>query len=188
MKSSYNDNHYGELIEALVRIYKPRTCVELGCLEGYSSVHIARGLKRNGGGTLTVIDLFEDYAFNSAEQTVLQTNLAEHGVDAHCETIKGSAFDEASRFADHSVDFLHADISNDGERLEQIFEIWPRKLSAGGVIVLEGGSKERDAIEWMTKFQKKPIRDFYETPAFKDHFEHFVFDPFPSITICKKRD
>jgi|DEB0MinimDraft_6_1074348.scaffolds.fasta_scaffold01341_7 predicted O-methyltransferase YrrM len=187
MKSSYTDNNYGELIEALVRVYQPQTCVELGCLEGYSSVHIARGLKRNGFGTLAIIDLFEDYAFNSSEQTVLQKNLAQYEVEAYCEIIKGSAFDEANRFADQSVDFLHADISNDGERLQQIFNVWSAKLSAGAVILLEGGSKERDTIEWMTRFKKKSIREFYETPAFKDHFEHFVFDPFPSITICKKR-
>mgnify|MGYP003333249611 FL=1 len=187
MKSSYTENNFGELLHALVRVYKPMTCVELGCLEGYSSVHIAKALKENGSGTLTIIDLFEDYPFNSSDRTVLGENLAESQVAAYCTIVKGSAFEEAKRFADGSVDFLHVDISNDGERLSEMFDVWTAKLKKQAIVLLEGGSEERDQITWMRQYKKQPIREFFGSTTFAQNFEHFVFDPFPSITICKKR-
>lgn len=187
MQSSYRPNNFGELLYSIVRLYQPARCVELGCLEGYSSVHIARGLKANQRGHLTVIDLFEDYPFNSAESTTLLQNLAKHGVGDYCDCLKGSAFVESDAFPSGSIDFLHIDISNDGDVLEKIFNAWAPKLTDSAIIVFEGGSAERDQIGWMKEYDKRPIQDYLTSEKFTEIFHHFIFDPFPSLTICKKR-
>ena len=59
-----------------------------------------------------------------------------------------------------------------------------KKISEGGLIILEGGSKERDNIEWMKKFnflKIKPILD-----KIKNKYKVHVLEPFPSLTIIKK--
>ena len=47
MRSSYEENDYGQVFYNLIKIHKPEKVVELGVLDGYSSLHFAKGLKDN---------------------------------------------------------------------------------------------------------------------------------------------
>ena len=58
--SSYVDNNYKFLFYSFVKILKPRKCVELGVLNGYSLFSMAMALRDNGFGKITGCDLFED--------------------------------------------------------------------------------------------------------------------------------
>ena len=66
----------------------------------------------------------------------------------------------------------HIDISNTGEIIENVINAYPNKT-----ILFEGGSKERDNIEWMVKYKLKPI-----SPIQKE----ILNSNFPSISLIKK--
>ena len=64
---------------------------------------------------------------------------------------------------DNSVDFFHIDLSNTGEIVNKIMELWDEKIVIGGLILFEGGTVDRDKIKWMVKYDKKPIKPEIET-------------------------
>ena len=45
VRSSYIQNDYGKLFQALISVMKPNTCVEIGVLDGYSTIQIGLALK-----------------------------------------------------------------------------------------------------------------------------------------------
>lgn len=187
MYSSYDKTGFGALLETLVCIHKPDLCVELGCLEGYSASHLARGLKKNQKGRLVVVDLFEAYPYRHCSKAEVQKNLREELVDDCVELIQDDVFCRIPLFPDDSIDLLHVDLSNNGDLLEQVFSAIDAKLKKSALIIFEGGSAERDRIEWMRNFNKKPIADFIAGRYFQENFNHVVLTPFPSMTICQKK-
>ena len=45
MRSSYIENNYGAVLKAYVLNWRPTTLVELGVLDGYSTIAIAEAVK-----------------------------------------------------------------------------------------------------------------------------------------------
>jgi predicted O-methyltransferase YrrM len=187
MYSSYCETGFGALLEALVCIHKPSLCVELGCLEGYSATHLARGLKKNRAGRLVVVDLFEAYPYRNCPKAEVQNNLRKELVDDYVELVQDDVFSRIPLFPDDSIDLLHIDLSNNGDLLEQVFSAIDAKLKKSALIIFEGGSAERDGIKWMKDFNKKPLGDFIGSRYFQESFNHVVLTPFPSMTICQKK-
>ncbi|HOK41711.1 MAG TPA: class I SAM-dependent methyltransferase [bacterium] len=187
LNSSYKINNYGFLFESLIRIYKPNLCVELGCLEGYSSYYIVKGLKKNKKGKLIIIDLFEDYPFRHCTLQKFKKNIKQLKVEKYIKIIQGDVFEKIPLLPDDSIDFLHIDLSNNGELLNKIFLLCEVKLKNNCLILFEGGSVERDNIDWMKKYNKVPIRKFLNSKFFKNNFQFFTFQLFPSLTICQKK-
>lgn len=179
--SSYKKNSYGDFFYALIRVYQPEKVVELGTKAGYSAYHIARGLRANGQGSLDCYDLWENYQFNSVPKSVAQENLKEFK-DIVSLTLT-DAIGIEKRYK--TIDILHIDISNEGGILEKIVPGWIDKI--GQVIIIEGGSAERDNIEWMIKFKKIPIKKWLEDfSRRRGDIEYFTIEPFPSVTIIRK--
>jgi predicted O-methyltransferase YrrM len=52
MRSSYIDNNYKDIFNSLIKITQPDVCVELGVLDGFSTVAIGESLKTMGSGHL----------------------------------------------------------------------------------------------------------------------------------------
>src|SRR3989344_3371906 len=152
--TSYEKNNYGELFYALMRIYQPKKVVELGTKAGYSAYHMARGLKTNGRGRLYCYDLWENYEFNSVSQSVAKENLKEYSNIIRLESRNVIGVHKIYK----TLDILHIDLGNEGEILEKIIPHWIDKTNQ--LIVIEGGGMERDKVDWMIKFQKKPIRNW----------------------------
>ena len=161
--------------------------MELGCLEGYSGISIARGLKKNKKGRLIIIDLFEDYEYNSSKYSTVLANFKKYSVSDYVEFIKGDVFEKIDMLPDNQVDFLHIDISNNGNNVSKIFKLMKNKMRTYGLILFEGGSKERDKIEWMIKYKKRALQSFINTKYFQNDYQHFIFEPFPSLTICQRK-
>ena len=180
--SSYEENNYGELFYALVRIYKPDKIVELGTKAGYSAYHMARGLKTNGRGRLYCYDLWENYEFNSVSQSVAKENLKEYSNIIRLESRNVIGVHKIYK----TLDILHIDLGNEGEILEKIIPHWIDKTNQ--LIVIEGGGMERDKVDWMIKFQKKPIRNWLKDfSKLRADIEYFTIEPFPSLTIIRKK-
>lgn len=183
MRSSYIINNYESFFEGLVRIHDPKLIVECGVLDGYSLISMARGAKK----TVRVVgfDLFEDYEFKHGSVEAIEFEAWKSNVDDKITLVKKDAILAAEDFDDETVDLLHIDISNDGDNLRQMFNVWGRKIKKGGLFVFEGGSEERDSVEWMVKYKKTPIK------LFKDYIKLMSWDcitflPYPSLTVCTK--
>lgn len=179
--SSYEKNNYGDLFYSLIKIYKPLKVVELGTKAGYSAYHMARGLKENRKGTLDCYDLWEQYPFRSVSKNVAEKNLKKF------KNIINLTLEDAANIHKKykSVDILHVDLSNHGEILGSIIPHWISKVNQ--LIIIEGGSAERDKLDWMIKYKKKSIKNWVNKFSAKYKVECFTFEPFPSITlICKK--
>jgi len=178
--SSYEKNNYGGLFYSLVRVYQPTKVVELGTKAGYSAYHIARGLKDNGKGVIDCYDLWENYDFNSVPQSVAEKNLTEFKDIVNFKL--GDVIGLEKKYK--AIDMLHIDLGNDGIILEKIIPRWINKTR---LIVIEGGSLERDRVEWMIKFNKIPIKKWLaDFTKKRGDIEYSTMELFPSVTIiCK---
>lgn len=179
--SSYIKNNYGDFFYSLMRVYQPEKVVELGTKAGFSAYHLARGLKANGRGSLDCYDLWENYEFNSVPQSVAEENLKKFKDIIRYKLRNVIGVDKTYK----SVDILHVDVGNEGEILDNIIPKWIGKTRQ--LIIIEGGSSERDKVEWMIKFKKIPIKKWLEDFARRrGDIEYFTIEPFPSITVIKK--
>jgi len=161
--------------------------VELGVLEGYSAIFIAAALRANGKGRLYAYDLFEYYEHRCSTLEYVQSNVDKLALGSYIELIKGNAYD-VEIVENNSVDFIHIDLSNDGDVFRTFLERMDPKLRVGGVIIFEGGSAERDNYEWMVKYNKPKIQDVIQSNELLiTNYEFVVLRPFPSVTICTKR-
>jgi predicted O-methyltransferase YrrM len=196
MRSSYIENNYGNVFKALILAHLPSLVVECGVLDGYSTFNIAHALRANKinkgiESTFIAYDIWENYDYKHGDFGEVSTMLRERGLLNHYVNLHyGKAFDVHMNFQDRTVDFLHMDISNDGLVLEKTMEYWGSKISQGGIIAFEGGSRERDNVDWMKKYNKKPIIPELEkmlnaSPIPNWSFQ--VFNEFPSLTLIFKR-
>lgn len=196
MRSSYIENNYGNVFKALIMAHLPSLVVECGVLDGYSTFNIAHALRHNRinrgiESSFIAYDLWENYEYKHGSFKKVATMLRENGLLNHYVNLHyGKAFDVHSNFQDRTVDFLHMDISNDGLVLEKTIEYWGPKISQGGIIVFEGGSTERDKIEWMKKYNKRPIVPVLEkmiNSPYNNYWSFQILSDFPSMTIIFKR-
>lgn len=192
-RSSYAQNNLGEILLTYIKCFRYPLCVELGVLDGYSTSFIAQGLKVNKerwglNGHLDAYDLWEEYSYRHGDFISVSNMLVDLGVKEFVTLHKGDAFEVYKNYTDKSVHFLHVDISNTGEILRKIMEVWDRKIYQGGCIAFEGGSQERDEVEWMQKYNKLPIKPELESnPIIKKNYIYATYLKFPSITILYKK-
>lgn len=187
MDSSYAENSFGAVFLAIMDAFKPHRVVELGCLHGYSTKHLAEGMKRYGGGAMDVFDMFEDYQYKHGTQSEVQKLMDEGGYD-FVKLNKGDAFEAYKKFPDNSVSMLHVDLSNTGDTVKNIMRQWHPKMVQGGVILFEGGSKERDGVSWMKTYSKPSIKDELEAnELIRSNYVFGTYFKYPSLTMLLKR-
>lgn len=227
--SSYEANNYGDLFYALIRLYQPKIVVELGTQAGYSAYHIARGLTENGHGKLDCYDLWEknneNYGFNSISRSIALNNLKQYKNIISLNSRNAIEVDKKYQM----IDILHVDLDNDATILEKVVPAWISKVKQ--LIIIEGGSIERDIAAEGTDFKKLPVNEWLNdldrkdnknlrklieqksksssqyvvvsgkakykekpiAPWLKDfskrqgNIEYFTFEPFPSLTIMRKK-
>jgi predicted O-methyltransferase YrrM len=155
--SSYRENDLGWILFNLVCQHRPYHCVEIGMLYGYSSIFIMAALEKNGLGKLCGYDLWEAYPYHHCQKIQTLQNIHEAGL-AH--RLAGLMEENAERVPkiEKTIDFLHIDISNDGDTYRWAMAEFRDLIKPGGIMVLEGGTEERDNIAWMKKYDKQPIR------------------------------
>lgn len=191
--SSYERNNYAEVFFAIVTAFRPVNAVELGVLHGYSALAIARGLKRNSvvpgvKAKLDAYDLFENYPYNHGNQQEVQERLKETDLEDFVTLYKDDAFKVHEKYTDNSVYFLHIDLSNTGEIIKKTIEVWDKKMVIGGIILFEGGSEERDKVDWMIKYNKMPIKQEIETnKIINTKYVYGTYLKFPSLTLLLKK-
>jgi hypothetical protein len=181
LTSSYATRGYGSLFYALIRVLKPQYAIEIGLFEGFSLLSAAAALRDNGAGRITGYDLFERYPYRHAARDQLSRQIAQSGLEPWVSIHDSDAADVAAQWA--AVDYLHVDVSNTGDTFRQVFSQWSEKVRQ--MILLEGGSRERDNVAWMRQYGKPAI-----APAIDDLRREYrdwsfsVLEPFPSVTIA----
>jgi len=196
MRSSYIENNYGDVIYSYITgvSYPPIKCVELGVLDGYSTYHIARALKYNkkegegGNCHLDAYDLWEKYPYKHGKKEEVQKLLEEKEVNELVTLLEEDAFEVHKNYKDGEVYFLHIDISNTGDKIERLINVWDKKLVVGSIVVIEGGSEERDKIEWMVKYNQKPIKPVIEkNEIINKNYVYATYKKYPSMTVMLKK-
>ena len=175
MESSYKKNSFDKIFRSICKAYNPKSILEIGILDGYS---LNSFLKYSSVDTeIKAIDLFEEYEYKNA--TITQIN--ERFLESKNLSIEYGNFYEYY-LKKKKFDIIHIDISNDGNiykfALENYFPLTKKLL------ILEGGSRERDNVDWMVKYDKLKINNFLETV--KNQYDYETIDKFPSITIFYK--
>ena len=97
----------------------------------------------------------------------------------------GDFYSKVDSFQDQSIDLLHIDIANNGEVFEFVFQKYLSKISPHGIILLEGGSVERDRVEWMQKFNKPKIRPVLD--KYQNQLEITTIGQVPSLTLIQRK-
>jgi hypothetical protein len=187
VQSSFLQNKLGESIYSVILLFKPTYVIELGALGGYSSLCILQALTHIGRhSTLRSFDLFEDYPHNCVSLEKYRSNLALHAhlfdpdIVEH-DVVKTDimrsirAILSSAEPDDSETVLLFVDISNTAQNLSEIFlhniNNYP--------ILFEGGTKERDSVQWMTKYKKVPIKNLKELG-----FNYSVVDHmFPGLSL-----
>jgi hypothetical protein len=190
--SSYEENNYGNILRSFILANKPSLVVECGVLDGYSTMFIANALKfnRKKRGIRSIFfayDLFDDYEYRHGHMDSVMEMLTTNNLDYDCNLFKANAFEIYNDYKDNSIDFLHFDISNDGDILLQMLNTWGKKIHDEGMIAFEGGSIERDQ-GWIKKYKKRPIRpELLSNPDVYMKWNIQILNPFPSMTLLWRR-
>ena len=192
IRSSYKVSNMGKILGLMALANKPRLIVECGILDGYSLYHFAEATKLNSeakyfDGHVIAYDLFDEYEFKHGNAVDVHNMIKHYGLEEFVTILQGDAYKVHENFENGEIDFLHIDISNDGDTFIKMFELWNQKISPSGRIVFEGGSRERDDVEWMAKYNKKPIRSAIATLAQEKGWQLMVIKDWPSITVMTRR-
>lgn len=193
VQSSYATNEYGKIFYNTLIAYRPNCPVELGVLNGYSTIYIGMALKyvsENLGHKrcLYSYDIFEDYQYNHGELERVRKLVSDFDLNEYISLNKKDAFEVYKDYEPWQVDFLHVDLSNTGKTFKRIIEQWDPVLRPNGMIMFEGGSEERDNVEWMKKYKKEPIKPAIEKdPEITRRYIYGTYWPFPSLTVLIKK-
>ena len=175
IESSYRENNIGQSLYDTVIQLKPNKIVEFGCLYGYSTVSMALALKQLGRGKIYCYDLWEEYQYKHSTISQTKENVIKYEVENYVEFIKKDYYEWLSNPED--FDLMHLDISNTGDIISKTYSLLP----TGSIVLFEGGSTERDEIEWMTKYKATPIN------SIKDKINYKIINPsFPSLSLFTK--
>jgi hypothetical protein len=184
LQSSYTARRYGSLLYALARVLRPLVAVEIGILQGFSLLTVAAALRDNAAGHITGYDLFEAYPYRHADRDQVAQQVTALQLQPWVRLEAGDVHDIHANW--DVVDYLHVDVSNTGDTYRRVFADWSAKVRQ--VIVLEGGSDQRDAVAWMRQFGKPPIVSaVHELRRVYPQWSFTVLQPFPSMTIACKR-
>jgi tRNA A58 N-methylase Trm61 len=132
-------------------------------------------LKQLGQGQLICYDLWEDYKYKHS--TINQTiqNVNKYGVSQYVKFVKMDFNDWILN--PESFDLMHLDISNTGDTILNTY----KALQEGSIVIFEGGSEERDNIEWMKKYNALPINSVKSIINYQ-----LLNNNFPSLSMFKK--
>ncbi len=181
MSSSYETAllNYGDIFQMSICLTQPNKVVEFGILDGFSLQFFADYCAPDC--QIEAYDIFDKFVGHHANYDQLTQKFKAY---PNIKIRERDFWSDFEAFPDHSIDLLHIDIANTGDTLEYVMTHYLPKIRSGGLILLEGGSTERDNYHWMVKYNKRPIRP-YINQLQEQGYQIFVLEKFPSMTILK---
>ena len=172
MRSSYKSNSFDDIFKSLCEHYKPKSILEIGILDGFSLKSFVESVSEETD--IVAIDLFNLYEFKNSEKNKIEQKFKEN---KNVKIFQGNFYEFYKTCS--NFDLIHIDISNDGDVYE--FAIKNYFPIANKALILEGGSKERDLVEWMIKYNKRKINPYLQ--KISDVYSIETINKFPSLTI-----
>ena len=181
MRSSYKnkDLNYSDLIKAVTMSNNPKKIVEIGILDGFSLESFANVSSKDT--IISAYDLFDEFNGNHAHKDFI----LEKFKDYKNVTIEHGDFYKLDKIIDNNIDIIHIDIANNGDVFEYVMKNYYQKLAYNGILLFEGGSEDRDNVEWMKKYNKPSIKRVIQK-YLKEGFKIQTFGDFPSLTFVIK--
>ena len=176
IKSSYKKNNYDKIFQSICFSLNPKKIVEFGILEGYS---LDSFVKYGKNALVESNDLFDDFPYNSADYNFVVNKYQEN---SNVSIYKRDFYKSVDFYEENSIDILHIDIANNGQTFDFAIQNYLPKVK--GIMILEGGSEQRDNIEWMVKYNKPKIRPILQ--KYYNSVKMEVIEDFPSITLIRK--
>lgn len=174
MRSSYATHlNYEDIFKTVLFFTSGLNVVEFGILDGFSLRCLEKHAK---DADITAYDIFEDFNGNHAVEERVRAEFAHTDVDIR----RGDMYDVLPEMEDGSIDVLHVDIANDGDAYEFVLK-HANKVKVGGIILMEGGSEERDEVDWMVKYDKRKIKPVLDVCLLR----HSTVGCVPSMTIIR---
>ena len=179
MNSSYLKKlDYGDVFRTILFMHRPKKIVEIGILEGYSLDIFS---SCTDGCDIKAYDIFEEFDGNGARRDDLVKKFG----DRENVTIEyGDFYKLHDTIDDASLDILHIDIANNGDVYRYAFENYMSKVKKDGLLILEGGSNERDNVEWMEKYAKPKIA--LALDDYRDSYDILTIGGVPSVTLVRR--
>jgi hypothetical protein len=178
MESSYTTKEldYSSVLKTICFGLNPLTVTEIGIGTGFSLRCFVEWAPKKA--EIKAYDLFDGFNGNHPpfEETVKKF--------PRVPIAEGNFYELHDSIKDNSLDILHIDVANNGETYQFALDNYWEKLTDKGIMILEGGSKDRDQIEWMKKYEKLPIAPVLERN--KNKFKILTFGKVPSITLINK--
>jgi predicted O-methyltransferase YrrM len=173
--SSYTnkDLNTGDVIDSLVYALNPSNILEVGILNGYSLQHFTNSASSTC--RIQAYDIFDDFNGNHANKEDLLSMFKDH----KNVSIEYGDFYKIHETIEDKLDIIHIDVANNGGVYEYAMDNYFNKLTDNGIMLLEGGSIDRDEVEWMNKYEKPKIHPVVKKYNMK------VIGSFPSITIIR---
>lgn len=173
--SSYEKNNFKDIFESIILIKKPNLIVEFGILNGFSL-----DCWEKANCKVEAYDIFEKFNGNHSKRNIVD----KYKNNPNIKIGELDFYDSYDKFDDNSIDILHVDIANTGDTYKYAVNFFTRKLKSDGIMILEGGSEERDNVGWMKKYNKTPIKKFLTNSCLK----YKTINKFPSCTIIPKQN
>lgn len=183
VRSSYlSDADFGAVLAGIVFAKRPLTRVaEYGILDGFSLDILERFSPPDA--VIEARDIFEDFKGNRPARELLD---ARFGTSSKVIIQTGDFNDAGVELEDGAYDLIHVDIANTGDIYEKAARMLLPKLRPGGVILLEGGTPERDEVSWMRERNKRPICPVVDRWLKEEHaFDVCVLGKFPGLTLLR---
>jgi len=155
IESSYHTSTIGKTLYDQVLKHKPKKIVEIGTLHGYTTVIMAMALDELGKGHINAYDLFEEYPYKHPTFEGTMKNIEHYGLSKYVTLAKKDLDSWLANPED--FDMLYFDISNTGDTVDAVYAAVKDRIKKGAIVLFEGGSKERDQVEWISKYNKRPI-------------------------------
>jgi predicted O-methyltransferase YrrM len=168
---------FGDILSAITMVIQPTKIVEFGILNGFSLQAFADSSRC----TIDAYDIFDEFKGNCADESIVRERFRKFG-NIHIK--KGNFYEMYDTFENESIDIIHIDIANTGETYAFAIEHYLKKIKKNGVMILEGGSKERDDVSWMVHYDKQKIQPVLQTFNLMSN----VIAKFPSMTIIRPTD
>lgn len=181
MASSYSNNlNYGDVFSTLCYIKNPRTIVEIGILNGFSLKSMVENVSSDC--LITAYDIFDEFNGNSANKLeIIEMFRSYKNVTINY----GDFYKVHESLTPNSVDIIHIDIANDGDVYNFALLHYMDKLTEYGILVLEGGSFERDQVHWMLKYNKCSIQGVVN--QLSEKYSIKTIGTMPSLTFITRK-
>jgi len=178
MQSSYStvELDYAAVLKSVCFSVNPLSIVEIGIGNGFSLDCFLDACPSEA--VIKAYDIFDKFNGNHASFEKISNKFPTISL------AEGDFFNLHLSLPDNSVDLLHIDIANNGNVYEFAFDNYIGKLTPKGIMILEGGSPERDGHDWMKRYEKPPINPLLKQN--ENNFKILTFGTIPSITLIKR--